>query len=233
MDACEAPPNKKPRTKPKVVKDWEDEDVFKLITFVESQPCLWNAGDEGYHNKMLRDNAWKSICEGFEDKFSQIDVNAKWTNLRIQYRGYAARAKTKSGQGYVEQPKWKFFNAMSFVGRVEDQQTQRTISNYFSEVESDCDISEFNLPSAIYTTPSQTSRRQQTSSSQSATTQIAETMREAISAMKDKNENALNPNATFANYLLSELKTLNDDSAAIVRKKVTLFFLQCLDEARN
>lgn len=129
--------SKNPRKKPKVVKDWEDEDICKLISLVELKCCLWNAVDEGYHNKMMRDNAWRHIAESFEGKFSQTDLNAKWTNLRIQYRSYAARAKTKSGQGCVETPKWKFFSAMGFVGRAEDKQTQITVSNLNLELESD------------------------------------------------------------------------------------------------
>lgn len=47
-------PQKKARSKPKVIKEWDDDDVYKLIHLVEMQICLWNAGDDGYHNKMLK-----------------------------------------------------------------------------------------------------------------------------------------------------------------------------------
>ena len=57
---CEVPA-KKPRSKPKVVKEWDEDDVFKLITLVEGETCLWNAVYDGYHNKIARDNVWRII----------------------------------------------------------------------------------------------------------------------------------------------------------------------------
>lgn len=99
--------------------------------------CLWDAGDEAYHNKTLRDRAWKNIAQHFEQKYAAAELNAKWLNLRIQFRGYAARAKTKSGQGATETPKWIFFNAMRFVGHAETQQTQATTSNLNLEPDSE------------------------------------------------------------------------------------------------
>lgn len=62
-----APLAKKPRTKPKVQKDWDEEDVFKLISLVESEACLWNASDDGYHNKIFRDNAGVSDRSSFNN----------------------------------------------------------------------------------------------------------------------------------------------------------------------
>lgn len=126
---------KRQKKKPKVTKDWDEDEVFKLISFVEAEKCLWDASDEAYHNKTLRDRAWKYIADKFEEKYSVTDLTAKWTNLRIQFRGYASRAKTKSGQGTVEIPKWKFYNALQFVGRNEDKQTQQTVSNLVFAVE--------------------------------------------------------------------------------------------------
>lgn len=58
-------------------------------------------------------------------------------------------------------------------------------------------------------------------------------MRDAVDAIKERRESAQDPNASFANYLHSELRTISDDSAAFIREKVTLYFLQCLNEARN
>lgn len=136
-----APANKRKRTKPKVVKEWEDTDVFKLISLVEKQKCLWDVRDGDYHTKIVRENAWQTIEDKFEGKFSTTDLNAKWTNLRIQYRGYAGRAKTKSGQGTLKSTKWRYYGAMNFVGRAEDQQTCQTNSrlNFDSESENNCE----------------------------------------------------------------------------------------------
>ena len=71
------------------------------------------------------------------------------------------------------------------------------------------------------------------SNSPSASAQLAETIREAVSAIKDRNQNVFDPNTNFANYLLSELKTLNEEAAASVRNRVTMFFLQCIEEERK
>ncbi|XP_037824008.1 uncharacterized protein LOC119612290 [Lucilia sericata] len=233
MDVKE-PVAKKARTKPKSFKDWEENDIFKLISLVEAEPCLWNASMDGYHNKAIRDIGWLNIADNFEPAYSVVDVTTKWTNLRIQYRGYAARSKTKSGQGTMEMPKWKYFNAMAFVGRAEDHQTQPTISNlniaHGTDNNIDSDTPTTSTPPL--STPTIT-RRTQPSNQQSAATQIAETMRDAVNVMKERKENASDPNTSFANYILSELKTLNSTEAATVRKKVTLFFIQCLDEEKN
>lgn len=132
-------PTKKRRVKPKVVKEWDEDEIFKLIAAVEDYPCIWNAGEEMYHNKSARENAWQTIGDIFNGKYDTSDMSAKWSNLRIQYRTAAARAKSKSGQGVVENPKWKYFSALSFVGRAEDEQTQATVSNLPLDISSsDC-----------------------------------------------------------------------------------------------
>ena len=69
--------------------------------------------------------------------------------------------------------------------------------------------------------------------SPSPAVQLAETIRDAVSTIKDRNQNVFDPNSNFANYLLSELKTLNEESAASVRNRVTIFFLQCIEEERK
>lgn len=81
-------------------------------------------------------------------------------------------------------------------------------------------------------TTTQQTKKQQAACSQLAATQIVETMREAVSAMKQRNEKSLDPDNNLANYILSELKTLKAEAAETVRKKVMLYFLECLEEER-
>lgn len=126
-------PAKSSTKKPKVATDWTDEEVFKLIACVELQPPLWNAGDAKYKNRIERNKIWNEMSENeFESKFDAEQLLAKWTNVRIQYRSYAAK-KTKSGQE-AEAPaiNWKFFSSMAFVGRAEVEQTALTESNLVS-----------------------------------------------------------------------------------------------------
>lgn len=77
-----------------------------------------------------------------------------------------------------------------------------------------------------------TKRRQQIANGSSVATQIAESMREAVTAIKERSQNSFDPNVTFSNYLVSELKGLSEEAAATVRKKVTIFFLECILEER-
>lgn len=111
---------------------------------VEDEKCLWDASNDCYHNKVQRDRAWQNIAEQFDMQYTTADLTAKWTNLRIQFRGYAGRIKTKSGQGAIVAPKWKFYNSMSFVGRAEDQQTQETVSNIVFELDLDSNGKKMN-----------------------------------------------------------------------------------------
>lgn len=124
-------PKKKRQVKPKVCAEWTNDDIFKLISCVKSVKMLWNAKDEKYRNKIERKSAWKQISDAdFDRKFSDTELMAKWTNMRIQYRSYFAKyRKTKSGQGKDESIKWKFYEAMDFVDSAEGEQTATTASN--------------------------------------------------------------------------------------------------------
>lgn len=122
---------KKRQIKPKVSSEWSDIEIFKLISCVECVPMLWNARDLKYRNKIERQSAWKQISENeFDKKFTDNELMAKWSNMRIQYRSYFAKyRKGKFGQGANEAVKWEFFDAMDFVGRAEVEQTAETVSN--------------------------------------------------------------------------------------------------------
>lgn len=121
------------RAKPKVSQQWTDSNIFRLIALVEANPSIWNVAMKEYSNKVIRSATWASIADQFGSAYNEAELTAKWTNLRIQYRGYNARAKTKSGQGVENATKWKFFNAMSFIGRAEDQQRAQSTSNLITD----------------------------------------------------------------------------------------------------
>lgn len=71
------------------------------------------------------DRGWRKVSESFRSKYSVAELNAKWTNLRIQFRGV------------IETPKQRFYNALKFVGRAEERQVQSMISNLDIAVEED------------------------------------------------------------------------------------------------
>ncbi|TMW46793.1 hypothetical protein DOY81_008126, partial [Sarcophaga bullata] len=126
---------------------------------------------------------------------------------------------------------------MNFIGRSEGQRsTRQTISNINSECESENNSNEHLMSSTQPVTGQQSippTHRSLNSNSPSAAPQIAETIREKVSVIQDLSQNVFDPNINFATYLLSELKTLNEQAAASVRKSVTMFFLQCIDEERK
>lgn len=125
----------------KMTHDWSEDDIFKLIGEVECHPCIWNASSADYHNKPMRDNAWTEI--GGMLNISTEEVCTKWSNLRIQYRGYLNK-KTKSGQGTDNARKWKYFDSMAFVGRAEVSQRQPTTTNLYVPSESEGKLMRMN-----------------------------------------------------------------------------------------
>lgn len=123
------------RKKPKVSVDWNDENMNKLIACVEVHECLWNASNPDYKNKNIRNNLWREMAENnFDSTFGADDLLAKWTNMRIQFKSYAAKKKqTKSGQGVENKVAWKFYNSMMFIEKAEESQTARSESNLVIE----------------------------------------------------------------------------------------------------
>lgn len=84
-------------------------------------------------------------------------------------------------------------------------------------------------PRQVKTTP----RRQQSESNQLAAAHIAEAMREAVTVMKERRQTDFAPNATFANFILSELNAVSEEVSASLRRKLSALLFQCLDEERS
>lgn len=83
----------KPKRKKVNSNDWTDSPTIQLIEYVETHPCIWNKGLKEYHNKTIRNAAWREISDMFEEKISTHDLIAKWSNLRIQFSSYAKKIK--------------------------------------------------------------------------------------------------------------------------------------------
>lgn len=89
---------------------------MNLIQLIECQPSIWDTRSREYYNKVAKKKAWIQIGEDFDETFNDDEFIAKWSNLRIQYRWYATRAKNKLRK---EPPTWKYFNALSFLSGCE------------------------------------------------------------------------------------------------------------------
>lgn len=124
------------RSTKKVLAEWDDDGIVKLISCVETHECLWNAKLKEYRNKNQRDAAWKEVFNIFEEKYPINELSAKWANLRIQFKSYAAKfKKTKSGQGTGEyNVHWRFFKPMLFILSAEHEQSTNSESNLVSKI---------------------------------------------------------------------------------------------------
>lgn len=125
------------RNRSKVSVEWTEELTTKLICAVEVQDLLWNAGHKDYKNRALRNTAWSEMSENiFDGEFDAAQLNAKWSNLRIQFKSYYAKNKqTKSGQEAGQNKVyWKYYNSMMFVMAAEEKQTAHTESNLVSMI---------------------------------------------------------------------------------------------------
>lgn len=232
------PVSKSKRKKPKVATEWTDEDTFKLISCVEVNEQLWNASHSQYRNKIERTSIWQTISQtDFENRFNEHDLLAKWTNIRIQFRDYAAKAKkTKSGQGASSATKWKFFSAMQFIDKAEEDQSSHCESNLlFTPNESS---SEFGDIESVSTVGASTSRAKSTTttstaSSSSAAHMVADSMKEAVNMLKKRQFDSDDKNAAFAKYLWTELRSMSEQDAAYIRNNLTRKFLDCVDELQK
>lgn len=122
----ESPPSFAKKTKrKKMTHDWSEEDIFKLIGEVECHPCIWNASSADYHNKPMRDNAWTEI--GGMLNIRTEEVSTKWSNLRIQYRGYLNKkqnldkVQTMHQSGNISTP-WLLLNVRRLASGNQQQQ---------------------------------------------------------------------------------------------------------------
>lgn len=120
---------------PKSEHKWTDDEVMKLIGLVEPNRVIWDFGTAGYSKTPIRDAAWRQIASEFDENINVVQMQTKWQNLRNQYRKEDAKTKqTKSGQATSSrQVKWRFFEAMAFVGAGERELSTISESNIILE----------------------------------------------------------------------------------------------------
>lgn len=54
-----------------------DVDIDLLISLVQERPCLWDSSDEGYKDKFIKQDSWKSICENIYENYNEKDATTK------------------------------------------------------------------------------------------------------------------------------------------------------------
>ncbi|XP_055619500.1 uncharacterized protein LOC129764447 [Toxorhynchites rutilus septentrionalis] len=216
---------KKKRKRGKVEAAWDEANINKLISAVEENDCIWNAGNKEYKNRDMRDASWQHITENvFDGQYSVAEVCAKWTNLRIQFRSYHAKEnKRKSDQGAYSRISWRFYRQMMFINNAEDQQTEKSESNLTLEEDS-----VKGTPKRQISSPKSNKGTQQSAESTGdPTTAIA--LEGIQAALKKLSE--VDSYQVFGNYIAEELRKLSDANAANrIQRKLARQLIDSLDE---
>lgn len=50
----------------------EDIDMDVLFTCVEERPVLWDKSSEHYKDRLMKADAWRSVCEMMKDDFYDL-----------------------------------------------------------------------------------------------------------------------------------------------------------------
>lgn len=123
------------RIRKKVTAEWSEEATLTLIAAVESEDFLWNTANKDYKNRNLRHTVWTEISENtFNKEYDVAELQAKWSNLRIQFKFYHSKAKpTKFDQEARDNiVSWKYYGHMMFLAGAEEEQTTESRSNRVS-----------------------------------------------------------------------------------------------------
>ncbi|XP_065076324.1 uncharacterized protein LOC135699894 [Ochlerotatus camptorhynchus] len=206
------------RNRKKVTAEWSEESTLTLIAAVESQDLLWNAASKDYKNRNLRNTVWEEMAENiFNRVYDGAQLQAKWSNLRIQFKAYHTKAKhTKSGQGARENAiSWKYY-----VAAAEEEQTTESVSNLVLDTEQEAGSSCNTTPVA--------KKRKKTESSESLKVLAIEGMQRALNKM----DGDVDSFQTFGNFVASELRKIPDSAVANrVQRTLTRNLIDLLDEA--
>lgn len=94
---------------------FSDDETFALIKEYQVRPCLWQKSTK-FKNNVKKANNIAEIASVLN--VSEETVKEKLRSLRTIY--FQNLQKVKKGQrgcngGGVSQPRWKFFNALSFL----------------------------------------------------------------------------------------------------------------------
>ena len=114
---------------------WTDINIKLLISAVELNECLWNVALPEYRNRAIKDSPWSKIAADDYAEFTSLEIQAKWKNLRVQFRrNYNNYKSTKSGQACKNVTPWKYYRLMMFLEKAEEEQTTISESNLVSSI---------------------------------------------------------------------------------------------------
>lgn len=132
-------PKKKRMRSRAIFYEWTEHEIVKLIQAVKKKPELWKPSHKMYKYRNKRKMAWRDIEENvFNSIINLSEITSKWNNLRVQYKTYAVRYKAlerESGSEWVNNTKWRHFDAMIFIDANYEQLTETSISNLTTVVD--------------------------------------------------------------------------------------------------
>lgn len=118
----------------------------EFISIYRESPCLWQIKSKDYHNKNIRDAAYKRLT----NKLMEIDetakrdsvvkkINSLRTNIRKEQKKIEDSKRSGAGIDDIYTPSLWYFYLFDFLG---DQDTPRNSS---SNLDNDTDVSIFIL----------------------------------------------------------------------------------------
>jgi len=64
--------------------DWTDDKVFRLIPLYENHPCLYNATDRHYYNRLAKPGAMQQIAADMETTGQESDSSRRYRRRRSE-----------------------------------------------------------------------------------------------------------------------------------------------------
>lgn len=124
--------NVRKRYRTRVSHGFHDTEIHLLIDTVKASTFIWNTSHPQHGQRTVRRDKWAEIAENtFYSKFSPEEVQAKWENLRIQFRQNHQKSVTsKSGEATSPKPVyWRFYSELLFLLAADDDWTSASESN--------------------------------------------------------------------------------------------------------
>lgn len=79
------------------------DNIRTLVLLYEQQPTLYVVKSADYHNRTKRENAYRQICQQYEEITKQTlfveTAKKKINNLRSQYLDYLSKIKISKSSG--------------------------------------------------------------------------------------------------------------------------------------
>lgn len=210
---------------------WSDKKSRALISAVELNESLWNISLNDYRNRALKDSIWSGIVTDLFPDCTSSELQAKWKNLRVQFRrSYNNYKNKKSGQAFENITPWKFYRQMMFLEKAEEEQATISESNLVLNEQDSLDgmSPEKNVKR---TSPEHTiGKRKRTSSEKNCDEYYKKAafdgMQKALSKLDESDSFQ-----TFGNYVASELRKISDiETANRIQRKLNRTLLDCFED---